>query len=171
MITFVCGGVRSGKSQFAEDLLSDEVSGKVYVATARCYDDEMRSRVIKHQLDRKDKGFRTIEQPLSLGQMISEVSPGDVVLLECLTNLVANTMFELQLDLIETTELIFEDIKALGDRVKRLVIVSNDLFSDGDHYSPETLAYMESLGTLHQLISREAGEVYELVYGISIRRK
>lgn len=171
MITFVCGGVRSGKSQFAENLLAEAPEGKVYVATARCYDDEMRLRVKKHQEDRKDKGFRTIEEPLDLNAVISCVSSKEVVLLECLTSLVANTMFELKLSHEETTQRIIKSIKALNHQVDHLVIVSNDIFSDGGQYSKETHSYMESLGMLHQLICREADRVYELVYGVSIRRK
>ncbi|XMB85785.1 bifunctional adenosylcobinamide kinase/adenosylcobinamide-phosphate guanylyltransferase [Mycoplasmatota bacterium WC44] len=50
MLSFISGGVRSGKSTFAEKLVKDNCTKrKVYIATAKVTDDEMRKRVLKHK--------------------------------------------------------------------------------------------------------------------------
>jgi adenosylcobinamide kinase/adenosylcobinamide-phosphate guanylyltransferase len=53
-IIMITGGMRSGKSTFAEKLLSDETS-ILYIATSKITDDEMKERVRIHQQRRGSK--------------------------------------------------------------------------------------------------------------------
>ena len=52
MITYVTGGVRSGKSRFAMDLALQKSANPVYVATSRIWDEDFALRVKRHQNER-----------------------------------------------------------------------------------------------------------------------
>ena len=70
-LTLVLGGVRSGKSAFAEGLASDLAGPTVYLATARVTDTEMQARIDQHQARRPD-GWKTIEEPLEIANALQE---------------------------------------------------------------------------------------------------
>ncbi|MFD1331788.1 bifunctional adenosylcobinamide kinase/adenosylcobinamide-phosphate guanylyltransferase [Methylopila musalis] len=92
-LALVLGGARSGKSRFAEGLAAASGRDLVYVATAQAYDDEMRDRIARHQLDRADRRWRTVEAPLRLPETIrAEAAPGRVLLVDCLTLWLSNVM-------------------------------------------------------------------------------
>src|SRR5436305_912044 len=59
LITLVVGGVRSGKSRYAQELAmaQDKVA---FIATAKPCDDEMRAKIERHKADRP-AGWTTIE--------------------------------------------------------------------------------------------------------------
>ncbi len=60
-IFLVLGGSRSGKSEFAEELMYHSTGKrKGYVATSRILDDEMKYRVILHQ-KRRPEDWKTFE--------------------------------------------------------------------------------------------------------------
>ena len=52
-----------------------------------------------------------------------------------------------------------------------LVVVTNELFSDGMDYDPDTLAYLEVLSRLNRAVAARAGGVYEVVCGIPVAWK
>ena len=102
--TLVFGGARSGKSAHAEQLaLAARQAGAseiVYLATASrrasSDDAEMQARIDHHQQRRLALGgpWRTVEEPLALGQALREHSrPDRVVLVDCLTVWLANLLF------------------------------------------------------------------------------
>ena len=98
MIHLVIGGSGSGKSEFAENLLVDS-QRKYYIATMQVYDAEGRKKVARHQRLRAGKGFQTIEQPRNMHKAAEIVTRDrketeNEALLECMSNLVANEMFD-----------------------------------------------------------------------------
>ncbi len=163
---FISGGVRSGKSTYAEEIIN-KGTNKLYIATAVVKDDEMAERVKTHQVRRI--GYSTIEQSKGLQNIIKECAGKDV-LLDCLTNWLSNEMFqsELHLDCVDT---IMDTIKQIDDVSNSFVLVSNDVFQGVTTYEELTMKYLENLGDLHQKIVALADEVYELYAGIRIRRK
>ena len=67
----VTGGCRSGKSAFAEELVTRDTAGPwLYVATALITDPEMEARVKKHQQRRGD-GWKTWEGFRNLGNALA----------------------------------------------------------------------------------------------------
>src|SRR5437660_1021476 len=90
-VTLVLGGVRSGKSRFAQKL-AEKASSVAFVATAKAVDDEMRDKIRRHQLERP-KDWRTLEEPLDLaGTLAQHGSQFDLLMVDCLTIFVANAL-------------------------------------------------------------------------------
>ena len=92
-LTVVTGGSGSGKSSFAEDcIVSFGNARRIYIATMYPFDEESKKRVKRHQAMRQGKGFDTLE--CYTGLVRAAIPEGSTVLLECMSNLVANEMFQ-----------------------------------------------------------------------------
>lgn len=171
MFVFVSGAVRSGKSEWAEHaaIAVSPAGPRLYLATARVLDDEMRRRVARHQAARQGRGFSTIERPRDLEDVLPSVPRDATVLLECLGNWTANELFGdtggLE-DAERTVEKICRTALRLRDSTANLLIVSNDVFCDGVRYDAGTETYLRALGTLHVLLAGEADAAVECVAGL-----
>ena len=169
MFTFIVGTARSGKSNYAEHILIElgQDSPKFYVATAKVFDPEMSDRVALHQQRRAGLGFTTIERTHDLGGLV--LPSGACVLVESLSMWAANEMFTDEGVNLNAGAKIFADFMTLRARVKHVVLVSDDLFSDGEEYDALTEEYIRTLGTLHVRLAALADEVIECVSGIPLR--
>ena len=98
MIHLVLGGARSGKSRYGEALVRQYTAlgfDACYVATAQALDDEMATRIAKHQADRSDDGveWQLFEEPLVLTATLARLAkPGRVILVDCLTLWLTNQL-------------------------------------------------------------------------------
>jgi adenosylcobinamide kinase/adenosylcobinamide-phosphate guanylyltransferase len=180
VFVFVSGGVRSGKSAWAEeyalalaDLASPNAVPLIYLATARVSDQEMRKRVLLHQAARKDKGFETLERDVNITAVFPRLVPSATVLLECLGTLLANELFGTgeSMDAEETASKIYQELLSLKAQTANLLVVSNDVFSDGVTYNEATENYRRVLGALHARLALEADLAAECVCGLAIIRK
>jgi len=96
----ILGGQRSGKSRRAEMLARIWLDGANYhravlIATAQPGDEEMRTRIARHQADRAQRvpGLQTAEVPLHLAEAITQHSqPNTLVLVDCLTLWLTNLL-------------------------------------------------------------------------------
>ena len=168
MIALVTGGAASGKSEYAESLACRWGDGpRIYLATMEARDGESLSRVDRHRRARAGKGFCTVECPRDLERL--SIPSGSTVLLECLTNLLANEMYP-QGDFIpDPTGKILAELEHLLERAAHLVVVSGEVFSQP---APEGMeAYLFALGALHRELARRADLVVESVYGIPVYGK
>ena len=91
-----------------------------------------------------------------------------MVLLECMSNLTANEMYQENGAGEQTVEEILAGIRYLLGRVRHLVVVTNEIFSDGITYDPDTSRYQQYLGRINSEMGRMADTVTEVVYGIPI---
>ena len=92
MLILVSGGAGSGKSEFAEGLVtSSGLDERVYLATMKVWDAESVRRVERHRQMRAGKGFETLECPENLAGLT--LPSGCAALLEDLSNLTANEFF------------------------------------------------------------------------------
>ena len=121
-----------------------------------------------HRRMRADKGFLTVEQYTDTGS--ADIPDGSAVLLECMGNLLANEMFRDE-EIIDCTEKILRDIHRLRHRTKLLVIVTNQVGSDGVSYDAGTSAYIAAIGRSNQKLTENADKVIECVYGIPVTVK
>ncbi len=64
-LTLVLGGARSGKSRYAEGLITNDAGPWTYIATAQALDVEMRERIDRH-VERRGDDWTTIEVPIEL---------------------------------------------------------------------------------------------------------
>ena len=178
MLIFISGGVRSGKSSLGEKIASQLASQrKVYLATAKPYDAEIKKRILKHQFDRKDKGFFTIEKSEALEEIVPMLKKHDTILLDCLGALLSNEMYSnlnQSLDdnfIIKVQNNILNSIILINSKVSNILVISNEIFSDGILYDPSIKAYIEVLGKLHQEIANIADNVIECSFGNNIIHK
>ena len=170
MMVLVTGGSGSGKSAFAEDkILSFGQGRRIYIATMHPYDEESYKRVARHQKMRAGKGFETVECYTGLKE--AELPEDCIVLLECMSNLVANEMFEETGAGEKTVEAVMEGIRNLKKKARHVVIVTNEIFSEAASYEGDTVRYQEYLGKINQEMGKMADEVVEVVYGIPIWHK
>lgn len=166
----VTGGSGSGKSAYAESLAVSLELPVYYLATMQAYGEEGKKRVQRHRLLRQGKNFTTIEKPLSVQEI--EVPKQSVVLLECLSNLLANEIFDPKgIGMEGVVEGIVRQIQILSEKTTHLIVVSNDIGYDGMEYEEETMQYVRALGELHTRLSKEFDSVTEVVCGISIKWK
>ena len=170
MFVFVSGAVRSGKSTWAEKRALEVGEGPlVYLATACVRDQEMRDRVRRHQSLRSGKGFVTLERERDLAEFVPQIPPGGTVLLECLSSWLANEMFGrngIVCGAEEAARKVLDALEVLRKRTVHLLVVSNDVFSDGILYEKGTEEFRKALGVLHLCIVEMADEAVECSSGL-----
>lgn len=172
-LIFVTGAARSGKSFFAEKMAAELAVQVTYIATCVPGDDEMRDRVARHQA-RRPGGWLTIEEALDPARVIKENDkPDQVFLLDCLTLLVSNLIF--QPDEKVDEEAILAEISRLAkvssESAAHVIIVSNEVgwgIVPGD---PLSRLYRDIIGRANQKIAEYADEAYITIAGIPIELK
>ena len=188
-LTLILGGARSGKSTFAEQR-ARELGGEsvLYVATSEMKDDEMQQRVAKHRAERLT-AWGTLEAPRNVAQALQQDgSKAKVILLDCITFLVANHLmdaaapkdnpfddpsadpFDPQIEADVVTE-----VEALVTYVQQsevdLIVVSNEVGLGVVPPYELGRAYRDILGRANQILARHADEVQLLVAGIPMKVK
>ncbi|MBQ6418530.1 MAG: bifunctional adenosylcobinamide kinase/adenosylcobinamide-phosphate guanylyltransferase [Synergistaceae bacterium] len=173
MLILIFGQSGSGKSRYAEERLS-ELSGKpkIYAAMSQVNDEEMRERVRNHQAMRAGRGFLTVERTMNLSG--AEIPEGSSVMVESLTAWTANVMFADGEGLKPSGHVvseIFADFTTLLGRVRDVVVVVDDIFSDGGGYDALTEEYVKALAELTTKIAEVSDEVVEVIAGMPITYK
>lgn len=167
MFHLITGGSGSGKSAYAEQCILDfQGNNRIYIATMYPFDEESHKRIQRHREMRKEKKFSTIECYIGLRSL--ELPNDADVLLECMSNLTANEMYQEQGAGEDTPGQILDGIENLRKKVRNLVVVTNEVFSDGITYDPDTMRYLSYLGEINQQMGRMADRVTEVVYGIPV---
>ncbi len=170
MLHVITGGSGSGKSRYAEQQILDlGPARRIYIATMHPYDEESFARIDRHRAMRAEKNFDTLECYTGLKALT--VPPDANVLLECMSNLTANEMFEPEGAGDQTVEVILAGIRRLKEQAANLVVVTNEICSDGVEYDPVTMQYQQFLGRINQEMAAAADRVTEVVYGIPLHMK
>jgi len=171
-LTLVLGGVRAGKSSYAQKLAM-EGERVLFVGTAEAGDQEMAERIQAHKNNRPS-GWDTLEEPLNLTAGLEPLlNDYDTVLIDCLTLWVSNLLLRDE----DATGL--KDIPTLAQELLALykrgqaswIIVSNEV---GLGVVPPTemgRAYADELGRVNQMMAAEADAVYYMVAGLSLSLK
>jgi adenosylcobinamide kinase/adenosylcobinamide-phosphate guanylyltransferase len=170
MMYLITGGSGSGKSAFAEETIVSFGEGtRIYIATMYPFDRESDKRIARHRKMRAGKGFETLECYTGLKDL--EIPKDSIVLLECMSNLTANEMFQENGAHEHTVEAILAGVRHLRKQAKHLVIVTNEIFSEAASYEGETETYQQYLGEINCRLAEMANQVVEVVYGIPVRLK
>lgn len=175
--TLILGGIRSGKSLFAENLLKNNTN-VTYVATARAFDSEMQERINKHR-ERRNPDWMTVEVPIKLAGTISLLS-NRTLLVESLGTWLSNLFLEYQEDWNIMTKIrrniigqeISKRMSMLADAVQKheqdIVLVSEEVgLSLVSDYSLGRL-FEDKLGELNQRIAQQCDEVILVVAGYPV---
>ncbi|MCI7125070.1 MAG: bifunctional adenosylcobinamide kinase/adenosylcobinamide-phosphate guanylyltransferase [Agathobaculum sp.] len=166
MLILVTGGAASGKSAHAERLLcARAVGARLYLATMAPQGAAAQRRIRRHRALRAGKGFVTLERSCGLdGLHLPRRYDG--ILLEDMGNLLANELYAPQAAGQTALDSILAGIKRLQACCETLVIVTNEVFSDGLPYADETVCYIALLGRLNTELAAQADAVYESVCGL-----
>lgn len=172
MLELVTGGSGSGKSAYAESRICEwnrqDPKPLFYIATMFPYGEETEKKIERHRILRKGKGFETLEWYTGLKQHLEEGSlKGADVLLECMSNLVANEMYMESGAGCHADQAILEGIQELNQQCANLVIVTNEVFSESVPDSPEMKEYKRILGRINREIATMTDQVTEVIYGIA----
>lgn len=181
-LIFITGGVRSGKSSFAEKIaLELALENRVhlnYLATGVAIDQEMIERIEKHQNDRESGMYlwRTFEQSQNIGEAAAFFNGDDIILLDCVTTLLNNELFSANQKwdesfLTQVIENIMTGIDKIRERVKGLIVVSNDVFHESMVESDLVFTYGRTLGKIHQQLVKSADQAFLVEAGIPINMK
>jgi len=187
-LTLILGGARSGKSSYAEkqakELGGDNV---LYVATSQTKDDEMEERVEKHRTDRPS-AWATLEAPRNVAQALGRERHAEVILLDCVTFLVANHLMdasapeddpfgdpktdpfaqEIEAAVVAEVESLIEFVK---ENDVELLAVSNEVGLGLVPAYELGRAYRDILGRANQILAHHADEAIFFVAGLPVKVK
>ncbi|MDR1587009.1 MAG: bifunctional adenosylcobinamide kinase/adenosylcobinamide-phosphate guanylyltransferase, partial [Treponema sp.] len=166
MIIFITGGVKSGKSRRALDLAIAEWKPSAqnpvsFIATAEALDGEMKTRVMRHQEERRrlagEGALTLIEEPLELDRALA--AAGERALVDCIPMWINNLMYNKR----------EEDFPRILDSfiagLKSCVIVSNETGLGNIPFDENTRRYNLLLAEANRKIAAAADTVELMVAG------
>jgi adenosylcobinamide kinase / adenosylcobinamide-phosphate guanylyltransferase len=175
-IRLVTGGVRSGKSRFAESLwdVNDPV---IYIATGQASDDEMKARIEAHRR-RRPAHWKVVEEPLRLAEVVAAQNPASPLFIDSLTAWVAQFLFryfpedtEGALEMNRRQEFLStmkEEARHLTGLLvgRRAVVVTDETGWGGIAAHPVMRLFQDALGEVNQEVAHAADEVWIVVSGV-----
>jgi adenosylcobinamide kinase/adenosylcobinamide-phosphate guanylyltransferase len=188
MLIFISGGVRSGKSSFAEKCAMEAAYGGrslhyiATAATAAVTDAEMAERIKHHQEIRRQSGtdWQTWEQPAQLAKISDRFNKTDVVLLDCLTILLSNELFDTENGSTDWKQVSYQKdvFRSIIDAVMRIennsavvIVVSNELLSEPFSTDQVTAVYLRLIAQLHKMFVSVCNKAYLVEHGVPIKMK
>jgi adenosylcobinamide kinase/adenosylcobinamide-phosphate guanylyltransferase len=161
-IYLIAGGARSGKSRKGEELAKSLAGSAkpIFIATAEAVDDEMTSRIKKHQDDR-GAAFELIEEPKNLTKALKDVDPQATVLIDCLTLWLSNNMMGEGTDSNESV------IQAARARKGATIFISNEVGEGIVPMHPVSREFRDLSGIMNQEFARASDKVYFMKFGIA----
>ncbi len=165
-LTLVLGGANSGKSAFAEGLVLATHLSPVYIATMQPWDEEGTAKVEAHRLQRGPH-WRTVEEPLHLGPVLTTVTEAEAVLIDCATLWLTNHLMA-EHDLDAAGDMLLADLAACPAPV---VIVSNEVGMGIVPDNAMARAFRTAQGRLNQRLATRADAVFAVMAGLPLRLK
>jgi Adenosyl cobinamide kinase/adenosyl cobinamide phosphate guanylyltransferase len=170
----VLGGIRSGKSEYAESCLAEE-ERVVYVAAAQVPDAEMQERIARHRM-RRSETWETREDPFDWAATV-RASVGKTPLLESVGTWISNRLMRYPEYSDAPTREQRNDIeRAMLDEVQRLCdairehdgsicVVSEEVGMSMVSLHPLGRLFEDVLGTANQMLAQVCEEVVLVVAG------
>jgi len=165
-VTLVLGGVRSGKSRFAQQI-AERAARVTFIATAeRRNDAEMSAKIERHRASRPET-WATIEEPLHLAAAIREAGrDADVLLIDCLTLFASNLLEACDRDPAQLQAHIDQLCAALGAATCSIILVSNEVGSGVVPAYELGRRFRDLVGELNQRVASVADTVLLMVAGL-----
>lgn len=176
MKNLILGGVKSGKSRYAENHLKDFLiknslneSQACLIATAQALDDGMKSRIDRHQQQRPAT-WQLIEEPLNLASALQKAeNKASIVLIDCLTLWLTNLL--MKEDEVFLQESIGSFLLAVSECEIELVLVSNETNMGIMPLGKLTQDYCDNIGLMHQALAEQCDRVSLVVAGLPMALK
>ncbi len=172
MLALIIGTPDSGKSEEAERLAVQLADGGslFYIATMIPFGSEGMKRVKRHRARRRGKGFVTVECPTRVHELVKHIPDisGGTVLLECMSNLIANEMHEpenIKSQVPVLSESIVTSVLQLSKSTLNTVIVSNRFPLEDEGYDEDTIRYVNIIKAVNDSLSVEADRVININTG------
>ena len=165
MKILITGGVKSGKSLFAEKRILAIANGikPVYLATTELNDSEMKKRITNHR-QRRSNTFETIEEPLLLASVLRNIQYP--VLIECLTMWLNNALHHKY-----SERKVFAEIDNLLSLECDVVFVLNEVGLGIIPENPLARKFLDLSGRIAQKLGEACDEVIWCVAGNTIMIK
>jgi adenosylcobinamide kinase/adenosylcobinamide-phosphate guanylyltransferase len=165
-VILITGGVRSGKSRYAESRANALGQRRLYVATAEPQDEEMARRIAEHKKRRGDRWI-TIEEPIDVSEvLLRHRNRIDCGLVDCLTLWLSNVM--LRHGEACAFKKVSELIGILPELDFPVALVTNEVGSGIVPDNALARQFRDLAGWANQSIAQSAGEVVLMVAGIPL---
>jgi adenosylcobinamide kinase/adenosylcobinamide-phosphate guanylyltransferase len=165
----ILGGVRSGKSRYAEELARSQARPVTLIATAEARDEEMAARIEAHRRHR-DPRWRIVEEPLALAAALRRaVSPESLVIVDCLTVWLSNLVCGKDADASRReTQALLDALSSLdGD----CILISNEVGFGIIPANALARRFGDEAGVLHQRVAARCDRVILMVAGLPLAVK
>lgn len=173
MNVFISGGCKNGKSFYAQRLArsqADETGSPLYyIATMIPRDAEDRARIRRHLAERDGWGFTTLECGKNLLSLLDDpqVDPSGVFLLDSVTALLSNEMFDEHGDFDpDAAKRTREHLLVFAAKTGSTVFVSDYIYSDACEYSETVEAYRQGLAAADRALASACDRVIEISGGM-----
>jgi adenosylcobinamide kinase/adenosylcobinamide-phosphate guanylyltransferase len=168
-LVLILGGVRSGKSRYAQQLASDDGGRVLFLATAEAGDDEMVQRIARHKSSRPQT-WCTIEEPLDISSALrNDTADADTVIIDCVTIWLSNLLLR---EGGATEDEVMEHIERIIDAYKKggstYIIVSGEVGMGLVPEHPMGRAFRDLLGFANQRLAAAADRMVLMVAGIPV---
>ena len=169
MKTLVLGGVRSGKSRYAESLAQEAVGPITLIATGTAGDEEMAARIAVHRARRPIR-WTVIEEPLYLSSALSRASkPNSVIVIDCLTLWLSNLLCHTDTRLLDSEVQGLIDV--LPDLTGSYIFVGNEVGFGIMPINNLARRFGDAAGLLHQRLAAACDRVVLTVAGLPLTLK
>lgn len=160
--SMVIGGASSGKSSFAEKLVTAAPGPNFYVATAQAFDDEMRLKINQHKEMRAGDNWLTVEAPIHIGEVLHEIPADGTALIDCATMWLTNVL----LGDHDLEAAIAELLSTIAAAAPRIVVVTNEV---GQGIVPDNALarqFRQAQGQLNARMAAQADLVVNVIAGL-----
>jgi adenosylcobinamide kinase/adenosylcobinamide-phosphate guanylyltransferase len=167
-VILVLGGVRSGKSRYAQQL-AERSSRVTFVATAERRDDvEMQRKIERHRADRPIH-WATVEEPIALGRVVQACEDScDAILIDCLTLFGANLMEACGSNEAGLEACVEGLCAALKTTSRKVIVVSNEVGSGVVPAYELGRRLRDFVGEINQRVAAVADTVLLMVAGLPL---
>lgn len=169
-ITFILGGVRSGKSNYGLKLALGFKRKVAFIATGQALDKEMRERIRKHQ-QLRPRHWQTFEETQDIAALLKKINNDfPCIIIDCLTLLVSNLL------LAGHGHAVIEDkirqlVAGLKKKKAQAVIIANEVGLGIVPRNKLAREFRDITGRMNQIVAKEADEVVFMVSGIPTKIK
>ena len=166
-ITFITGGQRSGKSRYAQSMAESLSAQPVYLATAKCWDDDFAARIKRHQDDRGEHWINIEEEKYISRHDLT----GQTVLLDCITLWLTNIFHDNEYRITPSLEQAKAEWDRYTDQNFRLIVVSNEIGMC--LHAPDEMSrhFTDLQGWMNQYIAGKADHVFAMISGLPLQLK